>query len=358
MPTQRPQLKPALRRVWRDGSTLQLGVDPARAVVIGGLDAGSARLLESLDGSRDLRGLTVGAARLGVDADRLQELLGLLSKAGVLEDAAADHRPLAGLGRPERDRLEPDVAAASLLRGGAESGVDVLARRRHQVVHVLGAGRVGASVVSLLAAAGVGTLVAEDAGTTQPADVAPAGAELSDVGARRQDAALRAARRSAPSVKATLPADRAGADLAVLAGGPGSDHRTLDRLLRAGIPHLVARVRETTGVVGPLVLPGRSSCQRCHDLHRTDRDPAWPRIAAQLSAASRLRTAACDSVLATAVAAHAALQVLAYLDGDPAPPAVDGTLEISQADGRVRRRSWAAHPACGCAWGRLTDQPT
>ncbi len=164
MPTQRPQLKPALRRVWRDGSTLQLGVDPARAVVIGGLDAGSARLLESLDGSRDLRGLTVGAARLGVDADRLQELLGLLSKAGVLEDAAADHRALAGLGRPERDRLEPDVAAASLLRDGAESGVDVLARRRHQVVHVLGAGRVGASVVSLLAAAGVGTLVAEDAG--------------------------------------------------------------------------------------------------------------------------------------------------------------------------------------------------
>jgi bacteriocin biosynthesis cyclodehydratase domain-containing protein len=156
-------------------------------------------------------------------------------------------------------------------------------------------------------------------------------------------------------VKATLPADRAGADLAVLAGGPGSDHRTLDRLLRAGIPHLVARVRETTGVVGPLVLPGRSSCQRCHDLHRTDRDPAWPRIAAQLSAASRLRTAACDSVLATAVAAHAALQVLAYLDGDPAPPAVDGTLEISQADGRVRRRSWVAHPACGCSWGHLAE---
>ena len=35
-------------------------------------------------------------------------------------------------------------------------------------------------------------------------------------------------------------------------------------------------------------------------------------------------------MLATAVAAHAALQVLAFLDGDPAPPAVDGTLEISR----------------------------
>ena len=70
------------------------------------------------------------------------------------------------------------------------------------------------------------------------------------------------------------------------------------------------------------------------------------------------RVAACDTVLATAVAAHAALQALAFLDGDPAPPAVDGTLEISQADGRVRRRSWGVHPACGCSWdGRLDAEP-
>jgi hypothetical protein len=357
MPAQRPQLMPALRRVWRDGSTLQLGIDPARAVVISGLDPASARVLESLDGSRDLRGLTVGAARLGVDAARLRELLGLLSRAGVLEDAATGHRALAGVSRPERDRLAPDLAAASLVRRGVLTGFDVLDRPQRQVVHVVGAGRVGASVVALLAAAGVGALVVEDAGTTQPVDVAPAAGSLDDVGARRQDVALRAARRTAPSIRSTLPAGRAAADLAVLATGPGTDLRTADRLLRAGVPHLIARVRETTGVVGPLVLPGRSSCQRCHDLHRTDRDPAWPRIAAQLSGAARSRAAPCDTVLATAVAAHAALQVLAYLDGDPAPPAVDGTLEIAQADGSVRRRSWAAHPACGCAWGRQDDQP-
>jgi bacteriocin biosynthesis cyclodehydratase domain-containing protein len=354
MSTERPQLKAALRRIWRDGSTLQLGVDPRTAVVISGLDPGSARLLESLDGSRDLRGLAVGAARLGLDAGRLDELLSLLGRAGVLEDGAADHGALAGLSPAERDRLAPDLAAASLLRADTD-GVSVLARRRRSVVQVCGAGRVGASVVTLLASAGVGAVVVEDAGTTQPADVAPAAAAPEDVGARRQDAALRAARRVAPSVTTTLPAGRAAPDVAVLAGGPGSDHAVADRMVRGGVPHLVARVRETTGVVGPLVLPGRTSCQRCHDLHRSDRDPAWPRIAAQLSAASRHRSAACDSVLATAVAAHAALQVLAFLDGDPAPPAVDGTLEISQADGRVRRRSWVAHPACGCSWGHLAE---
>jgi hypothetical protein len=57
-------------------------------------------------------------------------------------------------------------------------------------------------------------------------------------------------------------------------------------------------------------------------------------------------------VLATAVAAQAAAQVLAYLDGDPAPPAVDGTIEVAQGDGRTRRRGWTTHPLCGCGWSR------
>jgi hypothetical protein len=247
--------------------------------------------------------------------------------------------------------LSPDLAAAALLHPVSDGAVGLLARRRHGVVQVLGADRVGASVVTLLAAAGVGAVLVEDAATTRPGDVAPAGASPDDVGSRRQDAATRAARRVAPSVRTTLPAGHAAPDLVVLAAGPGADPAVAERLLRAGVPHLVARVRETTGVVGPLVLPGRSSCQRCHDLHRADRDPAWPSIAAQLAGGSRHRVVACDSVLATAVAAHAVLQVLAFLDGDPAPTAVDGTLEIAQRDGRVRRRSWPVHPACGCSWG-------
>lgn len=353
MPPRRPQLKPGLRRVWRDGSTLQLGVDPGHAVVIGGLDPGAARVLESLDGTRDLRGVAIGAARLGVDGRRLDELLGLLAGAGVLEDGAAEGRALAGLSRDERDRLAPDVTAASLLPR-RDRGRGLIGRRR-AVVQVTGAGRVGASVATLLAAAGVGAVVVEDAGLTQHADVAPAGVSPGDVGARRQEAAVRAARRVAPSVRSTLPAGRAP-DLVVLSPAAGAEARPADLLLRAGIPHLVVRVRETTGLVGPLVLPGRSSCQRCHDLHRADRDPAWPRIAAQLAGSSRGAVAACDTVLATAVAAHASLQVLAFLDGDPAPSAVDGTLEIAQADGRVRRRSWGVHPACGCTWDRPEER--
>lgn len=354
---ERPQLKPALRKVWRDGTTLQLGLDPARAVLIAGLDADAARLVESLDGSRDLRGLHATAAGLGLASGAVEELLVLLERSGVLQDAAADHRALRDLDRDERERLGPDIEAASINASGADGGVGVLSRRRRRFVRVHGAGRVGASLATLLAAAGVGLLAVDDAGTTAPADRSPAGLGGEDVGAPRQDAALRNARRAAPSVR---PRRGPGGtvDLAVLADDRVTDRQLADELVRAGVPHLFAGVRDTTGLVGPLVLPGRSSCHRCHDLHRTDRDPAWPAVAAQLSGSSRHRATACDVVLATAVAAYAGLQVLALLDGEVVPPTLDGTLEISQSDGRVRRRSWSVHPACGCSWPPAAPRPT
>ena len=339
--------------MWRDASTLQLGLDPAHAVVIGGLDPQTVRLVESLDGTRDLTGVLSAATGLGLERWRTGEILGLLTRAGVLDDGSADRTVLRTLDQRERERLAPDLAAASLAVDSNDGGAAALAGRRNSVVSVHGAGRVGASVTSLLAAAGVGGLAVEDAGTARLADAAPAGISIDDEGARRQDAALRAARRVAPSVRARLrPPEHP--DIAVLAIVGALDPRLPDRLVRRGVPHLFASVREGTGIVGPLVLPGRSSCQRCHDLHRTDRDPGWPSIAAQLAGTASQSTAACDVALATAVAAHAAMQVLAFLDGDgPAReqlPAVDGTLEIARTDGRVRRRSWARHPLCGCAW--------
>jgi bacteriocin biosynthesis cyclodehydratase domain-containing protein len=142
--------------------------------------------------------------------------------------------------------------------------------------------------------------------------------------------------------------DPAGpADLVVLTG---EAHRDLAaaQLVREGVPHLYVEARETSGVVGPLVLPGRSACARCLALHRTDRDPAWAAVAAQL-ATPGAADSACEVVLATALAATAAAQVLCHLDGVE-PPTVDGTIEIRLPDLRSRRRSWHVHPLCGCCW--------
>ncbi|MDP9240824.1 MAG: TOMM precursor leader peptide-binding protein, partial [Actinomycetota bacterium] len=103
-----------------------------------------------------------------------------------------------------------------------------------------------------------------------------------------------------------------------------------------------------TGVVGPLVSPGRSSCLRCADLHRRDRDPVWPAIASQLPKAHGGHIEPHDTALAAAVVGLAALQALAHLDGGSAAQTTDGTLELALPDCRVRRRTWPPHPDCGC----------
>ncbi|MBA2477754.1 MAG: TOMM precursor leader peptide-binding protein, partial [Sporichthyaceae bacterium] len=118
-------------------------------------------------------------------------------------------------------------------------------------------------------------------------------------------------------------------------------------------PHLLAYVRETTGVVGPLVVPGSTGCLLCLDLHRRDRDPGWPVVALQLGRGAA--TSACDVGLATLVAAQAALQALAHLDGTETVVR-DATLETSLRSGATRRRSWSPHPGCGCRWAHLVDQ--
>ena len=91
------------------------------------------------------------------------------------------------------------------------------------------------------------------------------------------------ARVSKKSSHANAAGAASGVDTVVLADTLAADPRLLRDLHTAGVPHLPMRVRATgASVVGPLVIPGRTSCLVCADLHRTDRDPVWPALAAQL----------------------------------------------------------------------------
>jgi hypothetical protein len=120
-------------------------------------------------------------------------------------------------------------------------------------------------------------------------------------------------------------------------------------LVAGAVAHLTAAASEAIGVVGPLVIPGRTACLSCVDLARSDRDPAWPLILAQASGRAS-RPAACAAVLAAAVAAQATAQALAYLDqAAPGAVVINGTLELVLPDWQWRRRSWGPHPQCRCS---------
>jgi bacteriocin biosynthesis cyclodehydratase domain-containing protein len=200
----------------------------------------------------------------------------------------------------------------------------------------------------MLTAAGIGLVISTGATAAGASGAAASGAgpgaRAGRRGARSPAGADRAARRARPP---RAQPRRPG--LVILAD---SHRRELPSVLAEKlVPHLAVSASEAIGVVGPLVLPGRSACLRCLDLTRAERDPAWPLILAQLSAQAGTDPPGCDTVLATTVAAQAVAQALAFIDQDGQAPAVtNGTLELVLPGWQWRRRTWRPHPRCGCRY--------
>lgn len=142
-------------------------------------------------------------------------------------------------------------------------------------------------------------------------------------------------------------------DLVVLSDFLVADPRMVRDLHHQGVAHLLVRVRDGIGLVGPLVIPGVTSCLCCADLHRRDRDAAWPAICAQLR--ETVGVADRPTVLATAALALSQVnRVIAAVHGpgaatEPAPPqTLNATLEFDLHSGAIVTRRWTKHPLCSC----------
>jgi len=227
-----------------------------------------------------------------------------------------------------------------------EHAFSVLARRRRAAVAVHGTSRITVTIAAGLANAGVGHVQLVDGGDVAAADACPGGLTPGDEGTRFGISGATAIRRSAPDV-ATAPLGRAHPPDLVILTDPGPvDPSVRESLHLDGIVHLSSTVLGSGAVVGPLVIPGRTSCLRCADLHRAERDPCWPAFAIQLTRKRRRRVAS-EAALCVAAAGVTVGQALQHLDGHR-PETVDGTMEWRLPDWRLRRRTWPPHHGCGC----------
>jgi ThiF family len=331
-------LLPAATPLLRDGSTVQVGgVGEGPGLLVSTNGGWVEPLLRGLDGRRAHRAVLGDAGRAGADAGSVTALLDGLRRAGLLLDLDAADLLAADAGPAAEARTLTELPAA---------GRDAWRARRGAAVVVEGAGRVGVPLAAVLAASGVGRISVRDGGVVGAADAVVGGLATADEGRPRALAAADAVRRASPLTDLRPLPPGSEADLVVLTRPWAASDPLVGGLQRSGVPHLVATVREHTGVVGPLVVPGRTGCLRCGDLHRRDADPRWPRLAAQLTAGEPAPSGATVTCLLTALVA--AVQVLAFLDGTSAPAAVDATLELAPPELLPRLRRWPPHPACGC----------
>ncbi|MFI1439531.1 ThiF family adenylyltransferase [Streptomyces fructofermentans] len=356
-----PRVKPALRRGWRDLNTVQFGMAPAHAMVLGPMDTATGSLLNLLDGTRGLPLLRDEARGMGLPDGHVDGLVERLAGAGLLDDATGGGPAADALREKHKvmDRLRPDLASLSLVARGPGDAPRRLAARRSLRVQVRGAGRVGTVIAATLAGAGVGHVDVRDGGCVEPWDVAPGGLPVESIGERRDEAARRAVHRAAPDrpprrggAKSTEE-EQPGLSLVVVAPRDGlavhaPDPAVSEPLIDSGTPHLYAGVVEGTGIVGPLVLPGDTACAGCLDLGRTDRDPTWPRLVAQWRSGRTRDVQACDLALSAAVAGLAAGHALAFLDGET-PTSTGARWEVSVPGFHWHAEPVWQHPACTCA---------
>lgn len=400
----RLQFVSGLCLVERDRTTLQIGSDLPYCAVVHNAPPGAAVLLKALDGLRPTHeALLKLSERPGVELAAWAKFLGGLLTAGFLVKVAPSgtDRKIAEAACVHADRQ------ALTIRFGPEAAAQAMRNRQEAVVQIVGAGRVAASMASLLAGAGVGHIHIEPNRLLRPGDICAAGVGhaglesdstvVGEAGARNRGAGAggRAGRsaalsrpgagttggrkataiapqsttgmcseqdshqarqlmdrralaqvvqRVAPQAAVHPPAGYVPPNLVVVAGDGPVDAALLAGLHDRGIPHLAIRTTELTAVVGPFVVPARTSCVNCGHLYRADLDPAWPMIMLALNHQQSVPS----STHAAAVAAAGAGQVLQYLDGIEPPDTIDGTLEWDSDSWLVRRRSWTIHPRCSC----------
>lgn len=237
---------------------------------------------------------------------------------------------------------------ATLLRS-MRSPMPLSELRRHAVERGLQDGDGLTHLVAQLVGAGVATECRRSRGRSASIRVHGRGPLSELLVESLRCSGARVAHSSQPHA-AVSPGD---VDLVVLSDYLVADPRMVRDLHARGVPHLPVRVRDGTGLVGPLVIPGVTSCLGCADLHRSDRDAAWPAIAAQLR--DTVGVADRATLLATAALALSQVnRVIAAVRGqeavpDPAPPpALNATLEFDLGAGSIVARQWTKHPLCSC----------
>ncbi|HEX6967345.1 MAG TPA: PqqD family protein [Micromonosporaceae bacterium] len=351
-PLPRPTLIPGLVRLWRDRHTLQLGIDPSRAVLLEIADPRTARILDLLDGTRSEHSVLAQAVKSEVAPEDARAFLDTLRAAGLIVAAQAlfPH----AIPEPTRSRLTAEAAALALRRSESPgTPAQILRRRTGAKVVVTGQGRLAAPLAVALAQAGVGHVHPDVAGRVEPTDLPGGGLRTTDIGRDRAQAIIENIAQAAPGAQ-TRPIPRGRADLVIQIGLDRPAGLVAAAFERRRQAHLLLGVRDGVPTVGPLVPAAGSPCLNCLDLHRRDRDPAWPQLAAQLAAAAPPEP--CQLTALLTATAYAASEALAYLDGGT-PETIGAAVEI-ETPTRIRRRVWPPHPDCDCGHRRRPAKST
>lgn len=300
----RPRWRDTVPLLWRGSTVAQFGDD----VLVDRLTPAHVSWLRSLDGLRTSADI---ADDLPIPRTEARRLLRALIAAGGLDDAAQVPEAARWAGPDERAGVARRFGAAMATYRDQRMALRCMDNRGRTRVAILGEGLLRDAVAGAVDAAGL--------------------VEVADL--RKANVVV-----LADSHHPDVPAHFA--------------HESLD------LPHLHLGAFGDRAVVGPLVLPGVTSCLRCAHLHRRDADSAWPLLAVQWSqTVSAMSDVPLDPLLAR-LACDLALTIVRGWADDPDQlgHGANAAFELRLPTGLPRRVARPTHPLCGCLWQSATGQ--
>lgn len=298
--------------IWREPGVIQVGGDPDDHLVLDNLN------------SQEISWLM--AARL--DASGVDTLSPTTVRDVRLPPLPAGSR-LPGLLRG-RGFLRHGEPSPPPLRGGVRlEGVDTITLAAAQLLVQVGVRR-----FDLLDSRQVDLPLAA---------VLPTGS----LGTPRQSAAAPAL--AGPSARVDL-GKLTSPDVVIVSTNRSCDPSAVGMLMAEDQVHLLVTHRERSIVVGPRVVPGRTPCSHCAELHLSDHDPHWPFMAEEARTSPLPAPSPAARHIAALEVARAALGVNApELLGGDIPWGSGACVAHIDATGALRAEVTRAHPRCGCA---------
>lgn len=375
-----PRLQPFATVIRRAEDTVQVSLGPGTGIVLSGLSPGEVGLFAVLDGRLDIGALRSSAARSGCPPNRTDELLATLRRHGLLVEgpdsraAVARPQPLGPStgdpasvpsGRCGDEALSPDHAPGDVplhttgnspparrgrsrrsvpgqppgvRRGDADLAPDAASASAAYLAEGDGLAVVGARATRTVLVDGSGHLVDLIAQTLRQGGIGGVHAGSGVSGWWAMDS----------TETGILP------DLVILVAAGAVSVGSGDIWQRKSIPHLPVVASGHRLSVGPLIVSG-GPCLRCLDFHRSERDPAWPAVLAQLSHSllGDVPPVETDSVLTPMAAGLVGQFTHSLLDGIRPPP-LGVSVEVTFGDLRMIARRWVRHPRCECRRTRET----
>jgi len=291
--------------MWRHPGSVQFDTGEHR-IVLDHVTSDEVRWLTSLDGLKTWATITAA----GLSTGQLR-LLNAARTAGAIEDAGRVPHSWRVMPAERRQRHEGDLAAARLTYRDMARTLDAIERRLTLRVRVVGTGPIHDACAELVEIAGLAWAEEEP-------------------------------------------------DVVIIAGGIHPDalfaHPALHDPAVTSRPHVPISAYGNVGVVGPLVIPGETSCLMCQQRHLRDSDRAWPVLVTQrMALATRVHPWPIDQIHAHALASHALLLLRTWRESPQTRHLwANRARYIWLPDGSVDDAARPMHATCGCTWSPMS----